>query len=141
MERPACDVPLAKGAQGLAGGTADYVPQIHGEDGFGNANFPDPAYTTLVGTAAAQLTVDLARQHPGELTYIGLGPLTNLAIALLLDPDLPTRLTRIVWMGGAVRGGRAPRRRRPSSWRPARRSTCRSTSRSWAATRAPCTRR
>lgn len=104
MERLGCDVPLAKGAgQGLAGGTADYVPQIHGEDGFGNANFPDPAYATLVGTTAAQFTVDLAKQHPGELTYIGLGPLTNLAIALLLDSDLPSRLTKVVWMGGAVR--------------------------------------
>lgn len=103
MEDLNCAAPLAKGAaQGLAGGTADYVPEIHGDDGFGNANLPEPRYTNLVSETAADLTIRLTNEQPGELTYIGLGPLTNLAVALLLDPSLAQRLTRVVWMGGAV---------------------------------------
>jgi purine nucleosidase len=104
LERLGSVVPLAKGAgQGLAGGVADYVPQIHGEDGFGNAFLPEPSYANLVDETAAAMTVRLAAEHPGELVWIGLGPMTNLALALLLDPALASRLTRVVWMGGAVK--------------------------------------
>lgn len=103
LERLEVDAPLGKGAgRGLGGLTPVFNPEIHGDDGFGNAFLPDPDYRTLTPTTAAQLTVDLARKHPGEITWIGLGPITNLALALLLEPALPTLLTRIVWMGGAV---------------------------------------
>ena len=46
----------------------------------------------------------LTRERPGELTLVALGPLTNLALALRLDPDLPRRVARLVVMGGAVTG-------------------------------------
>lgn len=102
-ERLGSSAPIAKGAaRGMAGGEPTFNPEVHGEDGFGNANLPEPTYAALVDTSAAQLIVDLAAEHPGEITWIGLGPMTNLAMALLLDPELPDRLTRIVWMGGAV---------------------------------------
>jgi purine nucleosidase len=95
--------PLAKGAAvALVGEEPTYNPQIHGEDGFGNAHLPDPSYANLVSTNAAQFTIDQVNAHPGELTWIGLGPITNLALALLLDPTLPERLTKVVWMGGAA---------------------------------------
>ena len=97
------DVPLAQGAdRALTGETPTFNPHIHGHDGFGNANLPDPAFTNLVDLSGAELTIRLANERPGELTYIGLGPVTNLALAVLLDPTLPQRLTRVVWMGGAA---------------------------------------
>lgn len=103
LETLGSTAPLAKGAaRALAGDEPVFNPEIHGEDGFGNANLPDPDYRNLVDVSAAQLTIDLAHRYPGELTWIGLGPITNLALALLLDPTLPTKLTKIVWMGGAV---------------------------------------
>jgi purine nucleosidase len=46
--------------------------------------------------------VRLARANPGELTLLALGPLTNVALAVLLEPDLPALLRSIVVMGGAV---------------------------------------
>jgi purine nucleosidase len=46
--------------------------------------------------------VRLARERPGELTLVALAPLTNLALALRLDPTLPSRVARLVVMGGAV---------------------------------------
>lgn len=103
LERLGCTVPLAAGAARALGGQEPvFNPEIHGEDGFGNAFLPDPAYSTLVDVPAASLTVQLARQHPGEITWIGLGPITNLALALLQCPELPTILPRVVWMGGAA---------------------------------------
>lgn len=103
LEQLKSDVPLAKGAdRAIVGEEPTFNPQIHGEDGFGNAFLPDPSFANLVYTSAAQFTLDLVNAHPGELTWIGLGPVTNLALAVLLDPTLPERLTRIVWMGGAA---------------------------------------
>ena len=49
---------------------------------------------------AADAIVRLVDQSPGELTIIAVGPLTNLAIAMLLDPELPRKVDRIVIMGG-----------------------------------------
>ena len=47
--------------------------------------------------------VRLARERPGQLTVLATGPLTNLAAAALLDPELPQLLHSVVIMGGAVR--------------------------------------
>lgn len=103
LEDLGSDAPLGKGAgRGLGGQVPEYNPEIHGHDGFGNANLPDPAFRTLDARSAAQLTIDLAAEHPGEITWIGLGPVTNLALAVLLDPTLPERLRTVVWMGGAA---------------------------------------
>lgn len=103
LEALSSPVLLAQGAdRAIVGEVPVYHPEIHGHDGFGNANLPDPAFDNLDPRSAAQLTLDLTAQYPGELTWIGLGPVTNLALALLLDPTLPQRLPRIVWMGGAA---------------------------------------
>jgi purine nucleosidase len=103
LEALGSNAPLAKGAdRALVGEAPTFVPEIHGYDGFGNANLPDPAFSSLDSRSAAQMTIDLVNAHPGELTWIGLGPVTNLALALLLDPTLPERINKIVWMGGAV---------------------------------------
>ncbi|GLS22245.1 nucleoside hydrolase [Labrys miyagiensis] len=96
------DIPLAKGAgRGLVG-NPNYSPFVHGDDGVGNAGFDKPKTIKPTRESAAELTIALARAHPGEITYIALGPLTNLALALAIDPELPKYLPRVVWMGGAV---------------------------------------
>jgi len=50
---------------------------------------------------ASQVLVDLVDAHPGEITVLAIGPLTNLATAMLLDPTWASKVARIVWMGGA----------------------------------------
>jgi purine nucleosidase len=85
--------PLAQPLQ-----TAEFV---HGEDGLGGHAGPPPKGTVAPGSAAEQI-VRLARANPGELTLLALGPLTNVALALLLEPDLPSLLRSVVVMGGAV---------------------------------------
>ncbi|MBF6170881.1 nucleoside hydrolase [Nocardia blacklockiae] len=72
----------------------------HGPQGIGYASF-GPAAAALSDRHAAQLWVDVARERPGEIIGLCTGPLTNLALALRLEPELPRLLRRLVVMGGA----------------------------------------
>lgn len=72
----------------------------HGPQGLGYAELP-VSPRTLSSRSAAALWVDLVRAHPGEVTGLCTGPLTNLALALRLEPELPRLLHRLVIMGGA----------------------------------------
>lgn len=76
---------------------------VHGADGFGDIGFPEPAHAAEAEHAALAL-IRLTKERPGELTLVALGPLTNLALAVRLDPSFPTRVKRLVIMGGAVTG-------------------------------------
>jgi purine nucleosidase len=76
---------------------------VHGQDGFGDVGFPEPK-APLTPESAALALLRLTRERPGELTLVALAPLTNLALALRLDPTLPERVARLVVMGGAVTG-------------------------------------
>ncbi|MEO8673596.1 MAG: nucleoside hydrolase [Tahibacter sp.] len=76
---------------------------VHGQDGFGDTGYL-PAKRQAEIEHAALALLRLSRERPGELTLVALGPLTNLALALRLDPTLPERIARLVIMGGAVTG-------------------------------------
>jgi len=76
---------------------------VHGADGFGDTGYFN-ASRLPEEEHAANAIVRLARERPGELTLVALAPLTNLALALKLDPTLPSRVARLVVMGGAVTG-------------------------------------
>ena len=76
---------------------------VHGMDGLGDVGFPEPQ-AAADAEAAALALLRLTRERPGELTLVALAPLTNLALALRLDPTLPQRVRRLVVMGGAVTG-------------------------------------
>ncbi|HYU50419.1 MAG TPA: nucleoside hydrolase, partial [Candidatus Limnocylindria bacterium] len=58
-----------------------------------------------------EVILDAARERPGEVTLVTLGPLTNLAVVILLEPKLPRLLRRLVLMGGTYRvaGNTSPR--------------------------------
>jgi purine nucleosidase len=85
------------------------TPETHGPRGLGYADLPPPT-ATLSERHAVDLLIDEARRRPGELTLVTLGPLTNLAVAVLREPDLPRLYRRYVLMGGAYRspGNTAP---------------------------------
>ncbi len=96
-------VPVAQGAQQPLLKHAETPPDfIHGADGLGNL----PARATGTGQAdprsAAQFIVDMARQRPGQITLVPVGPLTNMAQALQLEPELPQLLKQVVIMGGSI---------------------------------------
>ncbi|MHB1992973.1 nucleoside hydrolase [Metallibacterium scheffleri] len=76
---------------------------VHGADGFGDTGYL-PARREAHNEHAALALLRLSHAHAGELVVVALGPLTNLALALSLDPQLPRRVARLVVMGGAVTG-------------------------------------
>jgi len=76
---------------------------FHGEDGLGGIrNRPAPRQGVESEHAIAAL-IRLVNQYPGELTLLTLGPLTNVALALRIDPSLPSKIKQLVWMGGTMR--------------------------------------
>lgn len=75
---------------------------IHGSDGLGNLLSRIPTSSQLDPRSSAQFIVDICRANPGEITLVAVGPLGNLALALKLEPALPTLVREVILMGGTV---------------------------------------
>lgn len=96
------DVPVAMGAgRPLVVDDIGPVPFIHGDNGLGNATVTDPTVQPSP-LHAAELIYQTALANPGEVTLVPVGPLTNLALAVRLHPDLVDLVAGVVIMGGAV---------------------------------------
>jgi purine nucleosidase len=85
------------------------APETHGPRGVGYAELPAPV-TPLSTRHSADLFIEEARRAPGEITMVTVGPLTNLAVALVREPELPRLLRGLVLMAGSYRsaGNTAP---------------------------------
>lgn len=94
------EIPVAKGANDpLTRPFAGPVPFVHGEDGQGNVELPPPT-TQAVRETAAAFMVRQVMAYPGEITLVPIGPLTNLALALRLEPGIVEQVREVVLMGG-----------------------------------------
>lgn len=96
----AIDVPVHRGASRPLARPHEDATHIHGADGLGNADLPTSDRELGADRGPAAI-IRLALARPGELTLVCLGPLTNLAIALNVEPSLPEMLKNVVIMGGA----------------------------------------
>ena len=97
------DIPVFAGtADPLLHPSVD-AAHVHGVDGFGDVNLP-AAKRNADPEQAALAILRLSHQYAGELFLVALGPLTNIALALKLDPSLPLRVKRFLVMGGAITG-------------------------------------
>jgi purine nucleosidase len=89
---------------GVAGELATPLPvdarHIFGNDGLGNNDFPCIEHHQR--HPAEKVICDEIRAAPNQVTVIACGPLTNIARALMRDPDLPSVIGQLVIMGGAV---------------------------------------
>jgi purine nucleosidase len=95
------DVPVTVGAHRPLAQPVQYSAKVHGADGLGEIPI-DRDVRVRTDISAAERLVQLARQYPGELEIIAIGPLTNIALALMIEPDLPALIAGISVMGGAV---------------------------------------
>ncbi len=94
------DIPVVQGASDpLAGPFNGPVPFVHGDDGQGNAHLPPPTTRPHDGSAAAFI-VEQVMAAPGEITLVPIGPLTNIALALRLEPRIAQNVRQVVLMGG-----------------------------------------
>jgi inosine-uridine nucleoside N-ribohydrolase len=74
---------------------------VHGENGLGDVELTGLVAAEPEAKPAYQAIIDLARANPGEVTLVAVGPLTNLALALRVAPEVATLLKAVVIMGGA----------------------------------------
>ncbi|SEG94928.1 purine nucleosidase [Saccharopolyspora kobensis] len=95
------DIPVAVGAEHDRRGNRHLAPDVHGADGLGNTDLPAPR-TSPIAEPAAELIVRMARENPGTVHLLAVGPLTNLAAALQLEPELPRLVKHVTIMGGAM---------------------------------------
>lgn len=92
--------PVARGPEVPLGGDYPTDPFSHGADGLAGSNLP-ASTRALDHRSAAQLIVDTADACDGELVIAALGPLTNIAQALALDPELPRKVRSLTIIGGS----------------------------------------
>lgn len=102
------DAPVAKGAAKPLNHTIETAGHVHGESGIGDVVLPK-ATRDFDERYAWDLMYDEAKKNSGKLEIIAIGPLTNVAIALLKYPDIHQHIKRIVIMGGSTGvGNRTP---------------------------------
>lgn len=98
------DVPVAAGASGPLSRPLQTAEWIHGENGLGGPELPEPA-VPLDPRSATELMVDVLAASEKPVTIVATGPLTNVAILLRDRPDAAERIREIVWMGGSTERG------------------------------------
>ncbi len=100
------DIPVYKGAGKplLRDPNPDWASQVHGADALGDTGLPlPPAGDGQVDDRPAPLEIiDRVMASPGEVTILTLGRLTNLALALSIEPRVASAAAEIIVMGGAI---------------------------------------
>lgn len=99
------DVPVARGADKPLTITPNPVSaHVHGAQGFGDMP-PRTPKTALITETSAEFIVRKINENPGEITLCPIGPLTNIALALQLDPTIAAKTKSVVIMGGGLELG------------------------------------
>jgi inosine-uridine nucleoside N-ribohydrolase len=98
------DIPVAAGASGPLVRTLVTAKYVHGNNGLGGVELPEPTMRP-VNETAPELIRRMVRASPGEISIVAVGPLTNVALALRADPGLAPMIRSIVVMGGSLSGG------------------------------------
>ena len=100
------DVPVSIGAARPLNRRLRTAPDTHGPTGTGYVELtgedPELGATDYTAVPAPRYIAAHIEKHPGELTVVALGPLTNLASAVLNGVDLAAGLREAIWMGGAI---------------------------------------
>jgi len=94
------DVPVCAGAVVPLIKKLGHAEEFHGKTGLGDTTLPEPTMATDP-RSAVDIILEKADELGKELTIVAVGPLTNIAVAILADPALPEKVDKLVIMGGA----------------------------------------
>lgn len=98
------DVPVYRGAEAPLVKAPRLAVEVHGDDGLGGVEIPESAAPVEHDHAVAA-TLKLLRTAADRVTWIAVGPLTNVALVLKLDPSVIEKVKRLVVMGGSYGRG------------------------------------
>lgn len=93
-------IPIHKGAAAPIDRDPMPASKAHGGDGLGDVGY-GRTEADVASTDAVSFLLAATAAAPGEISWLAVGPLTNLAEAIRRDGDLPSRVKRLVIMGGA----------------------------------------
>ena len=96
------DIPVLRGIARPILAPADLAASVHGADGLGDIDLPLPVDFPENPIHAVDFIRQQADKYPAEVVLCAIGPLTNVAVALLFDPQLARKLHSVVFMGGAA---------------------------------------
>ncbi len=100
------DCPVTHGATlPLSSGYRNSSDITHGKTGLGSIILPDATRTKFDSRMAPLFIYEKAKELKGELELLVIGPMTNIAIALIEYPELTDLIKHIYFMGGSVWGG------------------------------------
>lgn len=74
--------------------------EVHGKTGLNGPDLPEPKMQLQKGYAVDYIIDTLMREEKGTITLCALGPLTNIAMALIREPKIAPRIKELVLMGG-----------------------------------------
>ena len=99
-----CDIPIARGAARPLAQRLITAEFVHGKNGMGDIELP-ASRCTADKRFAPDLIIEMVRAMPGQLTLVPVGPLTNIALAVLKDPGIVPLVKEVVIMGGSLTEG------------------------------------
>jgi inosine-uridine nucleoside N-ribohydrolase len=99
-----CDVTVVGGAQHPLNQKLITAQFWHGKNGLANVELP-PAKCKADPRFGPDFIIEMVHKYPHEITLIPVGPLTNIALAVLKDPSIASLVKDIVIMGGSITGG------------------------------------
>jgi inosine-uridine nucleoside N-ribohydrolase len=95
------DVPIAKGAEGPLVRPLQTAETVHGVSGLDGPAFDEPT-VDVDPRRATELLIDTLMASNGDVTVAATGPLTNIALAIRLEPRIIERIPHLCFMGGAI---------------------------------------
>lgn len=102
MEAAGLDkLPVARGASLPLHVPLDTSPFVHGANGLGDMPLPE-VHMPESSVRAPQAIIDIIQKYPHEVSLLPIGPLTNIAMAYLIEPSIADLVKEVVIMGGAV---------------------------------------
>jgi len=99
-----CDIPVAAGAQHPLFQKLITAEFWHGKNGLANVALP-ASKCKVVSQFGPDLIIQMVHDAPHEITLVPVGPLTNIALAVLKDPSIVPLVKEVIIMGGAITGG------------------------------------